>query len=536
MRTRRVAAWPAILASVALVASACGRARGSEGSACGQQTNATISYNATEPESPLLVPANATYTSGAKVISALYTGLVRYDPRTAAPRNAVAESIKTTDSRVYTITLKKGWTFHDGTPVTAKSFADAWNYTAYSPNAQRTASFFQEIEGFDQVNALQPTAREMSGLRVVNDRTLKVTLARPSSVFRIKLGYVAFAPLPKAFFADRAAFEAHPIGNGPFRFVSRQPGRNILVERYEKYAGECKPNVQGVEFRFYKSLEAAYADVVSNKLDFVEILPASAYAGNKFRSDLPNRYVSQTELVTHGLTFPLYDPRFDNPQVRQAISMAIDRPAVIQQIFNGLKEPADGYVPPKVPGRAEGQCGQLCTYQPERARLMFEAAGFKGPIELTSNDDPVAQAWIQATCATITKALGRECRYVPVPTLGDFRSAIDAHKMSAIFRSGWVADYPSVENFLNPRFRTGGSANSELYSNPAVDQLLDRAGAALSEEKRNTLYQKAERLVLQDMPVIPLWNGTGQSGWSTRLHNVVVTPFRELDLFDVTVS
>jgi len=537
MPSRRVAATLAILVSAALVISACGGPAGSsEAGTCGQQSNATISYNGTEPENPLLVPSDATDTGGVKVIAALYTGLVEYDARTAAPRNAGAESIKTTDSRVYTITLKDGWTFHDGTPVTAKSFADAWNYAAYSPNVQPTASFFQEIEGFDQVNAAQPTAREMSGLRMVDGRTLEVTLAKPSSVFPIKLGYGAFAPLPEAFFADRSAFEAHPIGNGPFRFVSREPGKNIIVERYEEYAGRCKPNIKGIEFRFYQTLDAAYADVVANKLDFIEITPASALVGNKFQSDLPNRHLSQTYLGVQGISFPLYDARFDNPQLRQVISMAIDREAVIQQVFNGLKVRSDGYVPPNVQGRAEDQCGQLCTYQPERARQMFEATGFEGPIELTSNEDSANRDWLEATCATISHALGRECRFVPVSTLGEFRRAINAHEMSTIYRSGWVADYPSIENFLNPRFRTGGSANGGLYSNPTVDQLLSRADATLSEKERNALYQEAERLVLQDMPVIPVWFQSVQPGWSQRLHNVVVTQFRELDLFSVTVS
>jgi oligopeptide transport system substrate-binding protein len=526
----------AILAFVAVATGACAQADARAGTvACGREGNATISYNGTEPENPL-VPGNTTETGGIKVINALFTGLVAYDSRTAAPYNAVAASIKTRDSRVYTIRLKKGWTFHDGTPVTAKSFVDAWNDTAYGPHAQGGASFLQEIAGFDRVNAAKPTARKLSGLRVVNDRTFRVALARPSSVFPMKLGYAAFMPLPRAFFADRAAFERHPIGDGPFRYVSRRPSRNIMVRRYEKYAGACKPHVKGVEFRFYKTLDAAYADVVANKLDFLEITPESALAGNRFRSDMPNRSLSQTYLGVQTISFPLYDPRFANPQLRQAISMAIDRKALIRQIFNGLKEPADGYVPPKVPGRATGQCGRLCTYDPERARQLFEASGFEGPIELTSNDDSANKPWMEAGCASISRALGRECRFMPMPTLGDFRRAVNAHQMSAIYRSGWVADYPSIEDFLTPLYRTGGSSNGAVYSNPAVDALLDRAGASLSEKRRNALYQAAERQVLQDMPAVPLWFQTVQSDWSTRLHNVVVTPFRELDLFRVTGS
>jgi oligopeptide transport system substrate-binding protein len=436
MRTRRFAACLAIPISVALLTSACGGSGGGPGSggSGGRQTDATISVNSTEPENPL-IPGNTNETGGGKVVDALFTGLVEYDPKTAEPRNAVAQSIETTDSKLYTIKLKPGWTFHDGTPVTAQNFVDAWNYTAYSPNGQQNASFFAQIAGFDQVNtqdpdgangplaAPQPAAQTMSGLRAVDDQTLEVTLAEPFSVFPTQLGYQAFMPLPRAFFTNQAAFEATPIGNGPFRFVSRQPGANIVLERYEQYGGERKPGVKGIEYRFYESAEAAYADVVSNNLDFIEIIPPSAIAGNLFETDLPNRSVSQTYLGLQRIGFPIYDARFQNPQLRQALSMAIDREAVNQQIFNGLKPPADGLVAPNVPGRAEGQCGELCTYQPAKAKQIFDTTGFQGPIELTSNADAGNAEWMQATCVTITQALGRSATSCPSP-----RSASSARR------------------------------------------------------------------------------------------------------------
>jgi oligopeptide transport system substrate-binding protein len=548
MRSRRVAARLAVPISVALFVSACGGSDGGSesGGSGGEPTDATISIYNTYPENPL-VPGNTTEVGGGRVIDAMFTGLVEYDPRTAEPYNAVAESIETTGSQVYTITLNDGWTFHDGTPVTAQSFADAWNYTAYSPNGQQNASFFAQIQGYDEVHtedpdgadgpqeAPEPAAQEMSGLRVVDDLTLEVTLAEPFSVFPTQLGYSAFAPLPEIFFTDQAAYEAKPIGNGPFAFVSTQPAVNIMLERYEEFAGEQKPSVAGIEWRVYETAESAYADIVANNLDFLPIIPPSAIAGNLFQTDLPDRHVSQPYLGISSITFPVYDPRFQDPQLRQAISMAIDRDAVNQQIFGGLKPPADGFVPPNVPGRVEDQCGELCTYQPEKAKQMFDASGFEGPIELTSNADAGNAEWMQATCVTITNALGRECNFVPVPTFGEFRTAINAAEMDRIYRAGWVADYPSIENFLNPIYRTGGSSNDGGYSNPEVDALLAQADAAPSEEEGHALYQEAERLIVADMPSIPVYFQSVQAGWSERLDTVTVTPFRALDLFSVSV-
>ncbi len=549
MRSRRVAAWLAAGVSVALFTSACGGSGGdTAGGAGGEASAATISVNGNEPENPL-IPGNTSEVGGGKVVNALFSGLVDYRPDNAEPYNVMAESIETTDSQVYTITLKPGWTFHDGTPVTAQSYVDAWNFTAYSPNGQQNGSFMSQIAGYDQVFAADPDgaegpqeaptppATEMSGLRVIDETSFEVSLTAPFSVFPTTLGYRAFAPLPEAFFTDQEAWEANPIGNGPFKFVSRQPGVNIIVDRFAEWQGEEVPTIGGVEFRFYESPDAAYADVVAGNLDYLEAIPPSALVGQLFTTDLPDRSVNQTYLGNTTITFPLYDPKYQNPDLRKAISMAIDREAINTQVYDGLREPADGYIPPSLDGYVAGQCGTNCVYDPAAAKTLFDSTGFTGPIEIASNVDGAGnQEAYQAACISITNALGAECTFVPVPTFSEFRTTINAFQATTIFRTGWVADYPSIENFLNPLYRTDASSNDGQYANPQVDALLAQADAAPSTEEALSLYQEAERLVLQDMPAIPIFYSTVQAGWSERLQNVTTTQFRELDLASVTVT
>ncbi|MEU2256810.1 peptide ABC transporter substrate-binding protein [Nocardia xishanensis] len=532
------------------VATACLTALGAV--SCGPDTNSPgrdtglLTLNTTEPENPL-VPGDTTDAGGSKILRTMFKGLVDYDPRTAAPRNAVAESIQTDDSRVFTVRLKHGWTFHDGTPVTAQSFVDAWNYTAYAPNEQQGAGFLSVIEGFDAVNAPDPGAapaahsadpatRTMSGLRVVDDHQFTITLAAPLPSFVDRLGYLAFAPLPRKFFTDRAGYLAHPVGNGPFEFVSRTSGSSLAIQRDADYSGPNKPSIERAEFRFNARLEAAYADVVNNRLDFLEVLPGDALVGARYKQDLPGRHFTRTGTGLQTITFPLYDPRFADPRVRQAISMSIDRQHVIDTVFTGDRVPAEGLVPSTVRGGTTGQCGTLCQYRPQQARELFDSTEFQGAIEIASNVDSANEKWLTAVCASITAALGRECRFQPVPTLGEFRRQINAHQMRTIYRTGWVADYPSIENFLNPLYRTGGSSNTGRYSNPQVDTLLARADATTNEQDSWALYQEAERLVLQDMPAVPLVIPGVQTGWSERLRNVTVTPFRDLDLETVTIA
>jgi oligopeptide transport system substrate-binding protein len=494
-----------------------------------------ISYHGTEPENAL-IPGHTTESGGVKVIAALFRGLVSYHPIDAHPRNAVAESIETHDSTVFTIKLKSGWTFHDGTPVTASSFVDAWNYTAYGPNHMQAASFLSHIKGFPEVNAPDSVLAQLPGLTVVDDLTFVVTLSAPFSVFPITLGCSAFFPLPKAFFEDRAAYEAHPIGNGAFRFVSRVPERNILLMSYDQYAGDDKPRIGGVDFRIYADLADAYYDVMEDRLDYLDVTPFWALEGGRYLKDLPNRTYDRTYLGIQTISFPLYDPRYADRRVRQAISMAIDRVKLIEKIFEGHQVPSDGLVPPAVSGRAEDQGGDLCRYSPARAQELLEASGFQGEIELTSNVDSPNQPWMEEVCASVTETLGLPCRFVPIPTLGEFRRRLNAQEVTAVFRSGWIADYPSIENFLSPMYRTGASDNVGQYSSLAVDSLLSAADTAPTSEQAWDLYQQAERAILQDMPTIPIWYQSTLSAWSGRLRNVQPNPFRELDLYSVTVA
>jgi oligopeptide transport system substrate-binding protein len=508
-------------------------------------TNAIISYSETEPANPL-IPGDTTEVGGISVLGTLFRGLIEYDPTTAAPHNAVASSITTPDAKVWTIRLQPNWKFQDGTPVTAQSFVDAWNYTAYSPNLMSGAGYLSHIQGFAQVNnatpdgkqpAARPPAKTLAGLRVLDDRTFTVTLNAPFSEFGLQLGYAAFFPLPASFFTDRKAYEAHPVGDGPFQFVSYTPGKDLLVKRFDGYGGPQKPKIGGVDFRFYTDLDKAYADVLANKLDYLSFTPWDTTQNHRIDTDLPaSRRESYKYLGYQAIAFPLFDQRYANKQVRQAISMAIDRPALIKQIFNGARTPADGVVPPDVQGYVPNQCGDLCTYQPQKAKQLFDASGFQGTITLTSNVDSGNQQWMEVACQSIQRTLDHPCVFQPQTTLGAFRDALNNRSIDAVYRTAWIADYPSIEDFLNPLFRTNGASNVGQYSNPQVDALLTRADAAPSQPQANALYQQAERLVLQDMQTVPIWYQSATAAWSSRLHDIHPTLFRELDFFSVTVD
>ena len=349
--SKRLALTGAIAAS-ALLLAACG---GSDGAS--EEAGGAVTINGTQPQNPL-VPVLTNETGGGNVIDAIFTRLVDYNSETAAPELAMAESIEPNeDNSIWTIKIKPDWKFHDGTAVTAKSFVDAWNDGANCNTAALNQYFFSpdgvNIKGYDAVAGtydaegnldcagIEPDAA-MEGLKVVDDTTFTAELASPVSIFATIVGYSAFAPMPEIYFTDKAAFEAKPIGNGPYQFVAAKPNESIELTEYADYKGEKKAQVKDVTFKIYQTPDAAYVDLLANNLDVLDTMPTTALAGDRWKSELGDRSILKPVGVFQSITFPLYVKEFENPELRKAISMAIDRAAVIKVAFNGTREPAKG--------------------------------------------------------------------------------------------------------------------------------------------------------------------------------------------------
>src|SRR5438105_12898063 len=276
-----------VVASVLMVGAAlvgCSAGGGSREAAGvrlpdGQVRGGVFSVSADEPEH--LLPANATTTADGQVLSALFTGLVEYDPQTAEPRHAMAESITTDDQRTWTIRIKAGWTFHDGEPVTARSFVDAWNFAAYAPNANGNAGYFNKVEGYAALQAEHPTTRQMSGLTVINDTTFTVRLVDSFRQFPILLGFQAFYPLPRSAYGDLRAYEEAPVGNGPYEMDGLcRHDESIRLRRFPAYKGPA-PSADTVEFRIYAKPGGGYEDLLAGNIDIATDVPPDQLAAAK---------------------------------------------------------------------------------------------------------------------------------------------------------------------------------------------------------------------------------------------------------------
>ncbi|MGH3907462.1 MAG: peptide ABC transporter substrate-binding protein [Pseudonocardiaceae bacterium] len=527
--------------SCVLVATGCGTSANQADDKGHRFQNAEITTDNAQPSAPL-IPGNTNEWAGGRLINLLFTGLISYDFENMTPYNAVAESITTTDSKVFTIKIRKGWKFHDGTEVKAHNFVNAWNYTAYGPNKQRNNSFLNKIEGYADLNpavpsgqpAPRPKTDRMSGLEVIDDYEFKVTLSTPFSVFSTMLGYWAFYPLPDSFFQNPAAFGRRPVGNGPYQFVELVPGSHQKLTAFMDYSGSLKPKVKDLTYRQFPNADAVYTALKSGEVDFMETLPHKVIESGLHKTDLPGRYKDRTLLLMQYLTFPDYLPGYDNPDLRKAVSMAIDRKSIIERI-GGTQEPADGLALPGVQGYVEGQCGEFCTYNPDKAREHLAKSGFKGPLQLNTFAESDTGTWLAMVCESITTALQIGCEDKNDLKRQDFRMAVSQKKMTGAYRTDWRVDYPSLENFLNPQFRTGASANESGFSSPRLDAALAAADEAPNADAAMALYQKAERVAIEEMPVVPLWPEWSMYGWSHEIKNVHLSIQSELNVFDVQV-
>jgi oligopeptide transport system substrate-binding protein len=546
MRVPKRASVVAIGAAVALAAAGCSSSGNNNTGTTGGNLDGSITIDGSQPENPL-VPSDQSETGGGDVTDALFTGLVEYNADSAKPENAMAESIDTTDSKVYTIKVKKGWKFHDGTEVKAKNFVDAWNWGAYSPHGAENSSFFAQIQGFADVQgedpdgdgpktAPKPKSTTMSGLKVIDDYTFEVTLSEPFSVFPSVIGYTAFSPLPDSFpyaSEDPKASEdwgRKPIGNGPFKFVSWDNDQAIKVTRFDDYQGD-KPKVKDVTWKMYADLDTEYLDAQAGNLDFMKQVPTSALVGGKYKADFPNGNIERSQGAIQTFTFPLYVKRFDNLKFRQAVSMAINRAEITDKIFNKGREPATGFVSPAVDGYKAGVCAEWCTYDAAKAKQLFTESGFTGDFTLAYNTDGGHKAWVEATCNSINSALGATvCKPKAYATFALMRADANAFKMTGALRTGWVMDYPHIQNFLEPIYRTNASSNDGKYSSKEFDDLIAQANAA-KPDAAVPLYQQAEAVLVQDLPAIPLWQYKTQAIFNAdKVQNVKVTPFGRLDL------
>ncbi|GIG28406.1 peptide ABC transporter substrate-binding protein [Cellulomonas marina] len=529
MKIRRHAPLTALALATALALSACSGGSDAEetgdgGATGGGESGGVVTVSNGEPQNPL-IPTMTNETNGSVAVQNVFAGLVYYDAE-GGVHNEVAESIESEDNQTWTITIEDGWTFSDGTPVTADSFARAWDYGAALDNAQNLSYFFEPIQGFsyDENTSLI----EAGGLVVEDERTLVVKLNQPESDFPIRLGYAAFFPLPESFYDDPEAFGEAPVGNGPYVLDSWEHDAQITLSPNPDYAGERVAQNGGVELIAYTDEDSAYNDLLAGELDIIKNVPSSAFA--TFEDDLEGRAVNQPAAVIQTMTVPEWLPEFQGEAGllrRQAISHAIDREEVTETIFSGSRTPATDFTSPVIDGWTDEIPGnEVLAFDADTAVDLWaqaeaiEPVGADYTLQIASNADSDHQTWVDAVCNNVRAVLDIGCEFYPYPTFDEFLDARDGGTVPGLFRAGWQADYPAMSNFLGPIYGTGAGSNDGQWSNPDFDAKLAEANGAADAEQAVELYKEAETILFENLPGIPLWYSNATGGWADTVDDV----------------
>ena len=333
-------------------------------------SDGVVRANGTEPQNPL-IPSNTNETGGGRIVDLLFAGLVSYTSD-GSVKNEVAESIETSDNQNFTVKIKDGWTFSDGTPVTADSFIKAWNYGALLSNAQLSSYFYELIEGYSAEKD-----SELTGLAKVDDLTFTIKLTAPASDFAKRLGYAAYYPLPESAYADMEAFGQAPIGNGPYTLSSWEHDSQAVLVKSPSYQGVRSAKNEGVTFTFYTDYGSAYNDLLADAVDVLDAIPDSALSS--FKSELGDRAINQPGAVIQCFAINVNSEHWkmdDEGRARRAaLSRAIDRKQICDTLYYSTRTPASDFTSPSIAGWKEDVPGnEVLQFDEAEAKSLWEKA------------------------------------------------------------------------------------------------------------------------------------------------------------------
>jgi oligopeptide transport system substrate-binding protein len=452
-----------------------------------------------------LDPAVSSEMTSHEYIMQLFSGLVRLDDN-LEPAPDIAERWEISNGgQTYTFYLRQDVKFQDGKKVTAEDFKYSWERACAPQTRSLTAAtYLGDIVGVREVLAGQ--TEEISGVRVVDDFTLEVTIDAPKSYFLSKLTY------PTAFVVDRANVETgegwwrHPNGTGPFKLKQWQEGNQLVLERNELYYGDLA-KVSSVVFKLWRGVpmnmyETGDIDVTGVSVDYIEKVTDETGPFYQDLSVVP-------ELSFFYIGFNTARPPFDDVNIRCAFSQAIDKDKLVSLVFKGTMQPAAGILPPGIPGYNEALSG--LSFDITRAKELIAASRYGNvsqlpPITITTMGwGGLISPELEAVVYQWRENLGVE---VKVRQLEPERFLYHlGEEKDEMFYMGWVADYPHPQDFLDILFHSGADNNYGEYSNPEVDALLEKAGVEQDSTLSLSLYQQAEQLLVEDAACLPLCFG-----------------------------
>ncbi len=479
---------------------------------------------------PTMDPHLTSDTTSAGIVVEIFSGLVTLDTDLKLVPD-IAESWTIDNGVVYTFKLREGVTFHNGKTVTAQDFKWSMERAADPDTASPVAdTYLNDLVGFDDY--AEGRASEILGIKVIDDLTLQLTIKAPVAYFLAKMTY------PTAFVVDRETVEAggsdwwvdDPVGTGPFKVREYRIGDRLILERNADFYRE-PAKVDVVHMNLAGGQSMAMYD--NDEIDITGVglfdLDAVLDESDPRNKDL---HVAPPGFDVSYIGFNPTRPPFDDVKVRQALNHAVNKELIARDVLSDLVHPAYGILPPEFPGYNPDLVG--LRYDPDKAQRLLAESKYGAFLSRVEEDSPhyaSAQQYlagvsgsaddlpritlsVPGTGGTVgldvevilqmwRQVLGVEVDIEQVEW-ATFLDDLDRKKFQA-YTSGWAADYPDPQDFLDILFHSDSSINHSAYSNPAVDAVLEEARTEQDPARRIQLYHQAEEMIVNDAAWLPRW-------------------------------
>lgn len=511
-RSFRFLAAASVLCLLPTVLFLTGCSRRETPAAAAQREATLIVGNGAEPGS--LDPHFASILSDQIIVNALFEGLTLLDETTTEPRPATAESwTASSDGLTWTFRLREGLRWSNGEPLTAGDFVESWRRALRPAVAAGNASYLFPLKNAEAYNSGRITDPALIGAAAPDSRTVVLTLERPTPFLPALVSLPAWFPVNPGALAATGAMEARDatwtrpgnfVGNGAFTLAEWLPNDRIVLSRNPHHREAAAHRLEKVVFRPVENPDVEERNFRAGQLHVTFNLPVTKVSA--WRSSDPARLRVDPLLQSTFLRFNTTRPPLDDPRVRRALSLAIDRDALAATVLQGSRAAARSLVPPGTGGFTSR--ARAATNLDE-ARSLLAAAGFpegRGlpPIDLQCRNDEIMPRLAEALQARWSRELGVN---VTISQL-EQKTWIENQQSLAygISTASWTADYPDAENFLG-LFGSASTYNWTGWKQAAFDRLLDDAAHAPDKAARQEILHRAEELLLQEAPIAPLHYG-----------------------------
>lgn len=451
----------------------------------------------------------------------LFETLVTYDDESRIVPLLAERWTVSDDLRHYRFELHPGVVFSDGTPVTAADAAGSITRVIDPKTRSQGAEYYRGIRG--AAAYADGTAPDVAGMQTPDATTLTIELDEPDPLFLDKMALLFASVLPIEY-ARRLGddFTDRPIGSGPFVLREWRRGERLVLARNPRYRRTDRPFLDGIVEEPGVSSELGWLKFLSDETDLSGI-PTADFPSVIRNPDPIGTLVHGATLVTNYIGLNCQMPPLDDRRVRQALNYAVDKSDIVE-LLNHRAVPAKGIVPPDMPGYTAEVAGY--PYDPAKARALLQEAGqgsgFTTELWTQSSDlDLKLGQKIQRDLADVGVTM--EIKQVAWSV---FLEAIRQPKTTPLFDLAWSADFADPSNFLDVLFHSSRSDanNHSFYANPRFDALVERARTMRASPERTRLFVDAERLVVEDAPMIFLYHPISYVMTQKRVHGYSIHP------------